>query len=333
MRRLPVNISVLYVSFVLFVACQSSREHFTEYHNKSNNRNLEKLEILENAFHFYVIGDWGRNGYFLQKNVASIMHQAAFLIEPEFIISTGDNFYPNGIASKSDPYIKSSFEDVYSGYNLFCPWYVVLGNHGYRGNPQAQVEYTKVSQRWNMPERYFKLDKKYGKGDASIRFLFLDTNPFEDFYYLDEKYQKNIQSQDSLAQKKWIEKNLKESTATWNIVIGHHPLYTSGKRKDRPNNVKKHLEYLFEKYRVNAYFAGHEHDLQYQKPQNVKTHHFVSGAGSQVRPTSYANYTKFAKSIQGFMIVSLTEKEMFVQIVDWKGRIIYKTSILNERTK
>jgi hypothetical protein len=32
---------------------------------------------------------------------------------------------------------------------------VVLGNHDYRSNPQAQVEYTKVSNRWKIPERYY----------------------------------------------------------------------------------------------------------------------------------------------------------------------------------
>lgn len=66
----------------------------------------------------------------------------------EFIISVGDNFYTNGVASVDDPMWKTSFEDIYKGANLFIDWYPVLGNHDYRGNPQAQIDYSKRSRRW-----------------------------------------------------------------------------------------------------------------------------------------------------------------------------------------
>jgi metallophosphoesterase superfamily enzyme len=105
----------------------------------------------ENTLHFFVVGDWGRNGEEHQRNVAIMMSEAAKVVEPEFIISTGDNIYPNGVASVQDPLWMSSFENVYKEHNLFCIWNVVLGNHDYRGNVQAEIDYSGISRRWNMP--------------------------------------------------------------------------------------------------------------------------------------------------------------------------------------
>jgi hypothetical protein len=46
---------------------------------------------------FIVFGDWGRNGEDRQKEVALEMGKTAKKFKPEFIVSTGDNFYPNGV--------------------------------------------------------------------------------------------------------------------------------------------------------------------------------------------------------------------------------------------
>ena len=80
-------------------------------------------------------------------------------------------------------------------------------------------------------------------------------------------------------------------------------------------------------FKVDVYFAGHEHDIQYIKPDGV-THHLISGAGSEVRKTGLIEgISKFAASIQGFMAVTITKKEMLVQVIDYKGNIIYTTRI------
>jgi hypothetical protein len=40
------------------------------------------------------IGDWGRRGADHQQEVADSMAEYALAHPPEFVISTGDNFYP-----------------------------------------------------------------------------------------------------------------------------------------------------------------------------------------------------------------------------------------------
>ena len=284
----------------------------------------EDFQEIEDAYYVYTIGDWGRNGEDGQQELADMMGIAARKIEPEFIIATGDNFYPNGVASVQDPLWQSSYEEVYSAHSLNVDWYVVLGNHDYRGNPQAEVDYTNISRRWNMPSRYFHKDITTDDG-ASIRLVFIDTSPLNDEYYHEEKYKDKVIGQDTTAQLQWMDSLLAEKF-DWKIVVGHHPLYSGGKRIDDQNFVRPHLEPRFEKFGVHAYLAGHEHDLQHIKPADKVTHHFISGAGSEVRPTGMLESSLFAESIQGFLSTAITKDSLYFEFVSYEGNRLYQFS-------
>ena len=106
---------------------------------------------LGGAVNFLVVGDWGRQGTNHQRDVAVQMGKSAAALRSRCVISVGDNFYEDGVASTADPQWRSSFEEVYTAPSLQIPWYAALGNHDYRGSPQAQVAYTRNSTRWRMP--------------------------------------------------------------------------------------------------------------------------------------------------------------------------------------
>lgn len=300
--------------------------------NKNNSQSgLDSLEVLENATNFFVIGDWGRQGDFHQADLGEMMQEISKVVEPEFIVSTGDNFYADGIASVNDPQWQVSFENIYKGSFLHVPWYVILGNHDYRGNVQAEIDYSNVSRRWTMPSRYWSEDISMEDDSEDAKFVFMDTNPFEDEYYTKKKYQSVI-GQDSTAQLNWFNQTLDSTSSTsWRIVVGHHPFYSGGKRKDRDSYARQHLENHFDKQMVDVYFCGHEHDLQHIKKKNHHTTHFISGAGSEVRETGLIEGSKFAASETGLLLVSLLEKEMLVQFVNYKGEVLYKTTVLKKR--
>ncbi len=271
----------------------------------------------DDATSVFVIGDWGRKGEFYQQKLANTMGKVAERIEPEFIISTGDNLYPNGVASVQDPQWMSSFENVYSSFALNCPWYVVLGNHDYRGNIQAEIEYTNISRRWEMPSHYFSKEIELEDGSRAL-FVYLDTNPLNDEYYEEEKYKDKVASQDTTKQLQWLDQTLANSTADWKIVTGHHPMYTGGKRADEPNYIKNHLDHIFAKHQVDLYLAGHEHDLQLIKPEG-HTYHIVSGAGSEIRTTGRMEHTVFAESIQGFAMLEMKKEAIMLSFINHKG--------------
>lgn len=61
---------------------------------------------------FLVIGDWGRDGWCCQRDVAKELSNAADKLNTDAIVNVGDNFYPDGLKSASDAQLKSSFHDV-----------------------------------------------------------------------------------------------------------------------------------------------------------------------------------------------------------------------------
>jgi len=97
---------------------------------------------------FLVLGDWG-TGSTAQRKIAVQMAKTAKAIGARFVISTGDNFYEDGVESVLDPQWKTSFEEVYDQPALMIPWYITLGNHDHHGNIVAQVDYT--NSRWRLP--------------------------------------------------------------------------------------------------------------------------------------------------------------------------------------
>jgi hypothetical protein len=288
----------------------------------------EKIKTDPSAVNFILMGDWGRNGADHQKEVARQMGKTASEASVDFIIAAGDNFYPEGVASEMDPLWKYSFEDIYTDFSLQWDWYPVLGNHDYGANPQAQVAYSKISRRWQMPARYYSKMIQAGSEDAQILFVFIDTTPLIKGYYKGEGHQ--VHDQDSTAQKKWIEATLRDapSTVKWKFVVGHHPMYTGGSRTENHDtrSIRQSLQPLFEKYKVDAYLTGHEHSLQHMvAPDNV--HHFISGAASEITPARMLPISKFAKSQYGFMLFSVYPKSARVQVIDYEGNLLYTTEL------
>lgn len=319
-------ITLLLLSLQLSFAVAANNDIYDDAYYSSHKISSRLGSSEAEQWTFLVVGDWGRNGHFAQRSVAKWMDIASYQFDADAIISTGDNFYDNGIASVDDPYWTSSFEDIYHGPHLFTDWYVVLGNHDYRGNWQAQIDYSQKSRRWNMPAQYF--DKLIELEDGtSLHLVFMDTSPLNPDYQHEAKYQET-QRQDKGAQLNWLKKTLKtHQNADWTIVIGHHPLYSSGKRYGKTDSVRQVIEPILEQNQVDVYFAGHEHDLQHNQPRGTTVEHFVSGGGSEVRPTGKYPFTRFAQSSAGFAAVSVSAQQIEIEFINDAGRVLYRYSV------
>jgi len=279
---------------------------------------IEQLYAVEDSdVDLLIIGDWGRNGHYAQRSVAKWMDIAAHYLDAEMVVTTGDNFYDDGVASIHDPIWNTSFEQVYDGPNLFIDWHPTLGNHDHNGNWQAQIDYSQVSRRWEFPAPYYEKVIKLDDG-TKAHLLFLDT---------DQLRSKSKKNQVKDAQLAWIHQTLSTSKAEWRIVFGHHPLYSGGKRYGSTDRIKSVLEPILEKYRVHAYFAGHEHDLQHNQVKGKTVEHFISGAASKLRPTGKVDFTRFSASTAGFAALSIGTDELVVQFIDDNGEVIYRYDI------
>jgi tartrate-resistant acid phosphatase type 5 len=279
--------------------------------------------LSADAFNFIIFGDWGRNGERDQTEVAAQMAVASRAANPRFIISVGDNFYEDGVASAADPQWRSSFENVYIDPALQIPWHVILGNHDYHGNCGAQLEYARTHRRWNMPARYFRQTHHIDDATAAD-FFYLDTTPMIRSYWHSGKTAPNVATQDVKGQIAWFKDALAASQARWKIVIGHHPIYSGGEHGDTGELIKDVLPLLHE-YKVQAWFNGHDHDLQHLVAGDLNL--FCSGAGSQVRRTRKTIYTKFAESRSGFTTVSMQPDKMLIRMTDNHGQLLYTTTV------
>lgn len=291
------------------------------------------ISPVKNGISFLAIGDFGRHGAFTQKEVARDMGKVAEILDLNFTVSVGDNFYPNGVQSTQDYQWFSSFENVYTHHLLHEPWFVALGNHDYEGSVQAQIDYSAVSRRWEMPSRYFERLIKISK-DKYLQLLVIDTNPFVTKYKADPDKYRGINDEDQKIQLEWIAEklNTKDPKIVWKIVVGHHPLYSGGKRKNEQETKDTELlfEPLFTKYGVDAYICGHEHDLQIIRKKNRKLTQFLSGAGSELRETGKIDGSLFAEAVPGFIAFTLTQDVLTAYVIqsDEKDlKVIYQTEI------
>jgi len=269
---------------------------------------------------FIAVGDWGRSGESHQLEVAQQMGEWANNNPNNFVISVGDNFYPRGVVSEQDPLWHYSFENIYTAHSLQCDWYPILGNHDYGSDPDAQIRYSKVSRRWNMPARYYTKEVKLGRSDDKVLFVFIDTNPF---------------ARDEVAETEkqvaWIDQTLAQASAQvkWKIVVGHHPYYTVGPRIKNYDTlaVRRILAKTLEKHKVDIYLSGHDHSLQHLKPEGF-THQFISGAGSELTPVqSGVPYSKFEAAEHGFMYFSLNKNRIRAKAIDDTGKVLYETEL------
>ncbi|GAA4925733.1 metallophosphoesterase [Mucilaginibacter defluvii] len=326
---MKIKLCVVLLALAGQALCQT-KDYKAEYIKGYRGGHIKGQESVDGALEFAAVGDFGRGGEYFQKDMAANLAKAVTGVNAEFIVATGDNIYPDGVQSVHDPLWNLSFENVFYQYPLHRPWYAVLGNHDYHQNPQAEVDYSQVSGRWNMPARYYSFKRRVGK-NAEALFVFIDTNPLEPSSYK-SAYRDELIKQDSAKQKQWLETVLADTSSTikWKIVIGHHPLYTAGNRALNKPEMRYSLEGLFEKYNVNVYLSGHEHHLQYYHPPQKFTHHFISGAGSEANEELIPRGpVDFFAPIQGFMIFSLTDKSLLMQAIDRKGKVLKKISISN----
>jgi len=267
---------------------------------------------------FLALGDTGTGGEG-QKLVAEALADQARQQAAAFVLLLGDNFYELGLRSAQDSEWQSKFEDIYFHDSLQIPFHAVLGNHDHYGNPNAQLDYTRLTQtaqqgsgRWSMPARYYHFTQPLGP-EHSVLFVALDTEPLANPF------------QTQSEQLAWLEKTLQDSDATWKIVFGHHPLYSGGQHGHQPHLISQ-LEPLFVKYGVDLYLAGHDHDQQLLQPRQG-VHYVVSGAGAKSRDVRWLPETLYAATNFGFTRYRIAPDELVISFFTGQGQLAFAYTI------
>ena len=209
---------------------------------------------LERPLNFYLANDLGRNGYYDQKPIAELMGRMAEAIDIEFVVAAGDVHHFEGVRSVDDPLWMTNYELIYSHPDLMLPWYPILGNHEYRGNTQAVIDYSNVSARWQMPARYYT--KVMEEDGITVRLVMTDTPPMIDKYRKDTDKYPDAGKQDLNAQLEWVDSVLTVAKEDWVIVVGHHPIYADTDKNDTERtDMQRRLDTILVRHRLCGQFV------------------------------------------------------------------------------
>lgn len=274
---------------------------------------------------FIIASDLGRNGYYEQKPIAEIMGLYAENTKVRFIAAAGDVHHFNGVASTQDPLWMTNFELIYSHPDLMIDWFVVCGNHEYRGNTQAVLDYSMVSRRWIAPAKYYtKVIKSEHTPD--IRLVFIDTSPLIDKYREETELYPDAVKENMEKQLSWLDSVLTNAPEKWKIVIGHHPVYAyTTKDENERIDMQSRVAPILEKHRVDAYFCGHIHNFQHIKPKNSVVDYVVNSSASLSRKVKALDDTVFCSDKAGFTYCSVSKDKMTFYFIDSHGKIIHQS--------
>ncbi|XP_010534201.1 PREDICTED: purple acid phosphatase 17 [Tarenaya hassleriana] len=280
---------------------------------------------------FLVLGDWGRRGSFNQSLVALQMGRIGEKLGIGFVVSTGDNFYDNGLTNENDPNFQDSFSRIYTCPSLRKPWYTVLGNHDYRGDAEAQLSYLlrNIDDRW-ICLRSFVVDVEL------VELFFVDTTPFVDEYFTDPDGHTYDWRAIVPSRKAYIDTLLHDlgdaldkSKAGWKVVVGHHAIRSIGHHGDTEELIHHLLPVLKEKG-VDMYMNGHDHCLEHISDGDSPVQFLTSGAGSKAWRGDIKEETKSEETVrfyhdgQGFMSARFTRSDAEIVFYDVFGEVLHR---------
>ena len=284
---------------------------------------IKDYSIFDHKFNFYIANDLGRNGYYDQKPIAELMGEMAEQgVDPEFILATGDIHHFEGVASVNDPLWMTNYELVYSHPELMIHWYPVLGNHEYRGNTQAVLDYGKVSRRWEMPARYYT--KVFNDKGMTMRVVWVDTAPLINKYREEKDKYPDACLQDDERQLAWIDSVLTAAKEDWVIVAGHHPIYAQTKKNESERtDMQQRLDPILRRHHVDMYICGHIHNFQHIRQKDSNIDYITNSAGSLSRKVAPIEGTLFCSPEPGFSIISANKNQLELRMIDKKGNVLH----------
>ncbi len=203
---------------------------------------------------FVVIGDYGMAGE-SAAGVADLVKRW----KPQFIITTGDNNYPDGAAATIDENVGRYYHRFISPYhgrfgiganrNRFFP---CLGNHDWHADgARPFLDYFTLPGN----ERYYDFTA------GPVHFFALDSDPHEP-----------DGTSSTSRQARWLHDRVQHSASCWRIAYFHHAPYSSGFK--RPG---RWMRWPYGAWGVDVVLSGHEHT--YERLVVGRVTYFVVGLG------------------------------------------------------
>ena len=271
----------------------------------TGNHNIQVQHNDGEVLRLIAFGDYG-TGNENQERVMNLVENICQQKKIHGILLLGDNIYMDGVKDIHDPKWQNIIEKPFSKPCISkLPLYPILGNHDYKGNPDAQIEYSKVKANWNFPNRFYSIN--FGK---LLEVVALDTN-YADVCLDDKECVLDFAYQ-----------RIENKNSRWQIAMGHHPVLGSSS-KHSPGVQGALLKPMFCQF--DAYLAGHSHHLEHVKPEGCQGEFFISGAaGADLYPPKETiSESKFAKGVYGVLELTVDSSKIQYDFIDEHGNKIY----------
>lgn len=250
---------------------------------------------------FAVIGDYGLAG-----NPARDVSDMVKAWVPDFIITTGDNNYPDGMPETVDENIGQYYHAYIYPYigkygqganiNRFFP---AMGNHDWSVT-LGKTHYDYFTLPGN--ERYY--DFTWGP----VHLFAIDSDSREP----DGVGRSSVQAE-------WLRDKLETSEAEWKIVYMHHPPYSSS----GDDGSIDWMQWPFKEWGATAVLSGHSH--VYERLIVDGFPYFVNGLGGGPRYTFNdpvpGSQVRF-RNDYGAMLVEATKDQISFQFITRGNKII-----------
>ena len=281
----------------------------------------------DNVVRLLAIGDSGE-GNEAQHAVGDRMSEKCLMVGGcDAVLVNGDNFYDNGVQGVDDPQWASKFEEPYDRPGLDgVPFYAVLGNHDHgptsSGDKQSQIDYSylpigsgpgmRPTDKWHMPAAWYDVQIEH------VHIFGIDTVDF-----LNDEQEADMSARVAASQ------------ATWKIVVGHHPRYTSGEHFF--DNQALGLAGMFSFQEsiycgADMFMTGHDHNLELidkgRDGDCPDTYFVVSGAAAKTRdgfdlvPTD-PEQLFYNEDIEGFVYMEIDGPTLRMEFIDKNGQVLH----------
>jgi hypothetical protein len=249
---------------------------------------------------FAVIGDYGLASQ-SEADVANLVKSW----NPDFIVTVGDNNYPNGAAWSIDDNIGQYYADYiypykgkYGSGSATKRFFPSLGNHDWETNAgKAYFDYFSFRNGQSF----------YDFVQGPVHFFVLNSNKEEP---------EGVTA--TSVQAKWLKKALAASTSKFQVVVMHHAPYSSGW-----HGSTNYMRWQFKQWGADVILSGHDHVYERLLVEGIP--YFVNGVGGA---ELYKFETKLPESQArynldfGAMRVEATSTYMKFQFITRTGVLI-----------
>jgi 3',5'-cyclic AMP phosphodiesterase CpdA len=249
-------------------------------------------------FTFAVLGDIG-DGSAAESLVIGTLQQH----QPAFAVALGDLAYP---VARERALTQRFFlpTAAYAGEHVI--WHV-FGNHDVAGDGGKPLDLASVTPR-NGP-RGLPADRNYSFEYGDAHFSVVDTN----------LARADLQS----LVVPWLRKDLASTRRRWKFVMMHHPAYSTGRHHDS-RKVKRALVPVLRAAKVDAVFAGHDHNYQRYKPVGGVTYIVSGGGGAGLYHFERSSRQIAARDDRhhGLTLVDVTDSGVHLRHLGEKGTVL-----------